>query len=212
MAILIYTLSLVTASAFNTSILTNTCDKYDDKVPIRHAPLNIIFQKNQMAASNRYPSIPQIRSDGDQLPDIVVCTRKNERLTIHTQWKCTSTQPFDRITVQWEGYHSQYDTDYFLRDSFSVQLHYRSKIHYRSNIHYRSRSHTTLEWCKYAFQTCIYLLFIVGIVIIMGPILDECGPLFGMLCGFGVLSALFSSTGDDDDDDWYSGDGYSSIR
>ena len=180
------------------------CKNDIDKVPIAYAPLHIVLQKTQFAASRRFQNIPQITSDSGKLPNTIVCTRTNQPLTIDTRWNCTSNTPFNRARVQWEGFHSKHDTQYFLKDSFSVHLH--------QTIYKEPQTLSTLEWCKCVFQTCLSILFLIGIFIIVAPILEECLPLIGMILGFGLLSSLCSSSNDDDDDDWYSGDGYSSIR
>lgn len=192
------------ANTFYTPKQQDFCKSDIDKVPVAYAPLHIVLQKTQFAASKRFQNIPQITSDSGKLPNTVVCTRTNQPLTIYTRWNCTSNIPFNTARVQWEGFHSKHDTQYFLKDSFSVHLY--------QTIYKKSPKLSTLEWCKFIFQSCLSILFLIGIFIIVSPILEECFPLIAMILGVGLLSSLFSSSSDDDDDDWYCGDGYSSIR
>lgn len=191
-------LGITNTNSINSSI------SLSDKVSYKDAPINIVLKKNLYANSKRYQKIPQITSDTGTLPDVVVCTRTNEPMTIHTKWKCSCNTPFHTIRIQWEGYHSNKDTQFFLKDSFSAHLH--------QTIYKPTPKLSTLEWCKCVVQTCLTIICIIGIFIIISPMLEECLPLIGMLFGFGLLTALFSSSSDDDDDDWYIGDGYSSIR
>ena len=172
-------------------------------VPITHAPLTIVLQKDKLAASRRYQSVLQITSDGGILPKTVVCTRPDQPLTDQTEWKCSCNQPFDRMTVQWEGYHSKYDTNYFLKDSFSV--------HVKTSTPIKKNTTAIVDWCMCGFNFCVGLIFFLGLSFLMVSLQEVFGSILGIVFGFGLLTALFDSTSDDDED-WYSGSADSSIR
>lgn len=158
-------------------------------VPYDHAPLTIAFQKGTFAASRRYSSIPQITSEGTNIPTRVICTRSDQPLSINTKWKCSGNAPIDRVTVQWEGYESKQDTTHFLKDSFSVKIH---------------RSPLAASKMRSIFSIALLL----GIAACIVNLCDSTDLSF--VLGAGFLAAL--CCGSSDDNGWFDGDGDSSIR
>jgi hypothetical protein len=168
---------------------------WSTSVPMTHAPLTVVFQKNNMAASRRFASIPQITSDG-YIPSQMTCTRPDQPLTANTKWSCRGTVS-SRVTVQWEGYSSKFDTKHFLKDSFSVHCHSNDFSMY------------LLTGCV-IFVGCLFGLSSSDSDSSDSDSSDSGDSTCYLLGGLGLLGAIFGIG--DGDDDWYDCEGDSSIR